>query len=121
MEWVFFSAYIVIFIACAYVIYRRIEEVSEEVDELQRDIKKNEKLLENYKKENRPIEYIAELYDGVYLQEKYVGAFLETIISTTTSNVFDAKSYNDLLSAKIDAETLNGRVLKYKPNFEVVE
>ncbi len=61
MEWVFFSAYIVIFIACAYVIYRRIEEVSEEVDELQRDIKKNEKLLENYKKENRPIEYIVEL------------------------------------------------------------
>lgn len=45
MEWVFFSAYIVIFIACAYVIYRRIEEVSEEVDELQRDIKKNEKII----------------------------------------------------------------------------
>lgn len=39
-----FSAYIVIFIACAYVIYRRIEEVSEEVDELQRDIKR----MKNY-------------------------------------------------------------------------
>ncbi len=69
MEWVFFSAYIVTFIACAYVIYRRIEEVSEEVDELQRDIKRNEKLLGNYKKENRPIEYIVELKNGVYLQE----------------------------------------------------
>lgn len=44
MEWVFFSAYIVTFIACAYVIYRRIEEVSEEVDELQRDIKR----MKNY-------------------------------------------------------------------------
>ncbi|HDT6182555.1 TPA: hypothetical protein QF069_002704, partial [Staphylococcus aureus] len=65
MDWIFFYTNVVIFIACAYVIYRRIEEVSEEVDELQRDIKKNEKLLENYKKENRPIEYIVELKNGV--------------------------------------------------------
>ncbi|HDB0222537.1 TPA: hypothetical protein O5797_002615 [Staphylococcus aureus] len=121
MEWVFFSAYIVIFIACAYVIYRRIEEVSEEVDELQRDIKKNEKLLENYKKENRPIEYIVELYDGVYLQEEYTGAFSKMITLTTTSNVFEAKSYDNLFLAKIDAEFLSGRVLKYKPNLEVIE
>ncbi|HDC8403757.1 TPA: hypothetical protein O9M78_001091 [Staphylococcus aureus] len=120
MDWIFFYTNVVIFITCVYVMYRRIE-VSKKIGELECDIKKNEKALDNYKKENRPIEYIVELYDGVYLQEKYVGAFLETIIRTTTSNVFDAKSYNDLLSAKIDAETLNGRVLKYKPNFEVVE
>lgn len=121
MEWVFFSAYIVIFIACAYVIYRRIEEVSEEVDELQRDIKKNEKLLENYKKENRPIEYIVELKNGVYLQEKYTSSFAQRTTLVTTSNVIEAKSYDNLFSAKIDAEFMRGRVLKYKPNLEVVE
>ncbi|HDT6208642.1 TPA: hypothetical protein QF076_002301 [Staphylococcus aureus] len=120
MDWIFFYTNVVIFIACVYTMYRRIE-VSKKIGELERDIKKNEKALDNYKKENRPIGYIVELYDGVYLQEKYTGSFLETITRTTTSNVFDAKSYNDLLSAKIDAETLNGRVLKYKPNLEVVE
>ncbi|HDD0322274.1 TPA: hypothetical protein O9509_000355 [Staphylococcus aureus] len=120
MEWVFISTNIVIFIACVYVMKRRIE-VRKKIDKLKRDIKENEKALDNYKKENRPIEYIVELSDGVYLQEEHAGAFLETITRTTTSNVFDAKSYNDLLSAKIDAESLNGRVLKYKPNLEVVE
>ncbi|HHZ9039477.1 TPA: hypothetical protein ACWMIX_001914 [Staphylococcus aureus] len=115
-----FSAYIVIFIACAYVIYRRIEEVSEEVDELQRDIKKNEKLLENYKKENRPIEYIVELNDGVYFRKKHTDAFAQRTTYIITNNIFEAKSYDNLLSAKIDAEILNGRVLKYKPNLEEV-
>ncbi|MBY0863911.1 hypothetical protein J2K01_08120 [Staphylococcus aureus] len=120
MEWVFISTNIVMLIVCVNMMYRRIE-ISKKIDGLERDIKEIEKELDNYKKENRPIEYIVELYDGVYLQEKYTGAFLETVTLTTTSNVFDAKSYNNLFSAKIDAETLNGRVLKYKPNLEVVE
>ena len=120
MEWVFISTNIVIFIACVYVMKRRIE-VRKKIDELKRDIKKNEKALDNYKKENRPIEYIVELYDGVYLQEKYTSSFAQRTTLVTTSNVFEAKSYDNLFSAKIDAEFLSGRVLKYMPNLEVIE
>ncbi|PTK83179.1 hypothetical protein BUZ16_07470 [Staphylococcus haemolyticus] len=120
MEWVIFYTNIVIFIACVYVMYRRIE-VSKKIDELERDIKENEKALDNYKKENRPIEYIVELHDGVYLQEKYIDTFAQRTTYITTNNIFEAKSYNNLLSAEIDAELPTARVLKYKPNLEVVE
>lgn len=119
MDWIFFYTNIVIFIACVYTMYRRIE-VSKKIGELRRDIKENEKALDNYKKENRPIEYIVELKNGVYLQEKYTSSFAERTTLITTSNVFEAKSYDNLFSAKIDAEFMRGRVLKYKPNLEEV-
>ncbi len=119
MEWVFISTNVVIFITCVYVMYRRIE-VSKKIGELERDIKKNEKALDNYKKENRPIEYIVELNDGVYFRKKHTDAFAQRTTYIVTNNIFEAKSYDNLLSAKIDAEILNGRVLKYKPNLEEV-
>ncbi len=121
MMWEIVAIGILILITLLYVIYTDKIEVREKIDELKHDIKRNEKLFENYKKENRPIEYIVELYDGVYLQEEYTGAFSKMITLTTTSNVFEAKSYDNLFLAKIDAEFLSGRVLKYKPNLEVIE
>ncbi|HDT6187931.1 TPA: hypothetical protein QF077_002734, partial [Staphylococcus aureus] len=48
-------------------------------------------------------------------------SFAQRTTLVTTSNVFEAKSYDNLFSAKIDAEFMRGRVLKYKPNLEVVE
>ncbi|HAR7479870.1 hypothetical protein [Staphylococcus aureus] len=121
MMWEIVAIGILILITLLYVIYTDKIEVREKIDELKHDIKRNEKLFENYKKENRPIEYIVELYDGVYLQEEYTGAFSKMITLTTTSNVFEAKSYDNLFLTKIDAEFLSGRVLKYKPNLEVIE
>lgn len=119
MDWIFFYTNIVIFIACVYTMYRRIE-VGKKIGELRRDIKENEKALDNYKKENRPIEYIVELNDGVYFRKKHTDAFAQRTTYIITNNIFEAKSYDNLLSAKIDAEILNGRVLKYKPNLEEV-
>ncbi|OXL89055.1 hypothetical protein CA803_10655 [Staphylococcus aureus] len=120
MEWVFISTNIVMLIVCVNMIYRRIE-VSKKIDGLERDIKEIEKALDNYKKENRPIEYIVELNDGVYFRKKHTDAFAQRTTYIVTNNIFEAKSYDNLLSAKIDAEFMRGRVLKYKPNLEVVE
>ncbi|HDE3323322.1 TPA: hypothetical protein PC999_001829 [Staphylococcus aureus] len=121
MMWEIVAIGIFILITLLYVRYIDKIEVREKIDELKHDIKKNENLFENYKKENRPIEYIVELKNGMYLQEKHTSSFAERTTLITTSNVFEAKSYDNLFSAKIDAELLRGRVLKYKPNFEVVE
>ncbi|HEH0090489.1 TPA: hypothetical protein SGG21_002867, partial [Staphylococcus aureus] len=55
MMWEIVAIGILILITLLYVIYTDKIEVREKIDELKHDIKRNEKLFENYKKENRPI------------------------------------------------------------------
>ncbi|EMM9120121.1 TPA: hypothetical protein O3860_002487 [Staphylococcus aureus] len=63
--------------------------------------------------------YVVKMRNEQYIKIINVDGAHLTIVST--GNVLEAKSYNSLSRARLSAEHVNGTVLKYKHNLEVVE
>ncbi|MFE8919312.1 hypothetical protein [Staphylococcus pasteuri] len=127
MEWPLLIAIAILFILWAILTYKWVR-AEQKVKALQQDkhglqldklnLEREVAWLENkYNKRNLG-KYVVELNDEVYLKKKHINFYRDTYI--ITNNAFEALSYEDLESAKEDAHIFGGKVLKHKPNLEVV-